>query len=228
MEYLRAIKKLAPQLKPITVKRVGSSYKDYEISDIMSAGAIRKFFYKRGRFISVPENILSIYKREQENGRIFNESAFKNFIHKYILLADPKDFEDIYDVLPGMEYFILNAAQKSKNGEEFFNALTTKSYTHSRLRRVLLYMMLKTKNIESLPTYTTLLGANSYGRLVVKNAKKLEKINILTKIANYNKLDSVSIKQVEESLKIDAVRSAFTDTPSPKSNIFKQNPFLCK
>ncbi|MBQ8163097.1 MAG: nucleotidyltransferase family protein [Clostridia bacterium] len=228
VEYLRAIKSIDSSIIPIVIKRKGSSYKDYEISDIMSAGAIRKFFYKKGKFISVPEDVLDVYKREQNEGKILNEEALDDFIHKYLLLAIADDFETIYDTLPGMSHFILNVAKEASSGKEFFEKLTSKSYTHSRLRRVIFYMMFKVKKIEEMPSYTTLLSSNSCGRVIVKNAKKANKINILTKVANYKKLDPVSINQAEMSLKMDKFHISFMRSPSVQNDVFKKQPFLKK
>ena len=228
VEYIRAIKCIDSKIIPVAIKRMGQGYKEYEISDIMSAGAIRKFFYDKGKFVSVPSICLEIYKREAAIGNVLDEKSAKDFIHKNMMMSNPSDFEGIYDMSDGMEYFIISTAEESKNGKDFFEALTSKSFTRARLARVAMYKVLEIESIDNFPKYTTVLAINKNGRDLLKSLKKSTELEILVKIGDYKKMSKEAVLQFEKSIAVDKLYLTLMKNQQAPTCAYKYSPFIQK
>ena len=130
-----------------------------------------------------------------------------------------------YDLPVGAEYFIYEAALNSKSSKEFFEELTTKTYTYSRLRRIVLYSAFGTDYVDKFPLYTSLLGANNKGREFIKSIRKSSSIVVLTKLSDYKKHNDDVIRQFEKSSKIDRIHMSFLCGKAP-SDYIKRAPYI--
>ncbi|MGM9665747.1 MAG: nucleotidyltransferase family protein [Eubacteriales bacterium] len=221
-EYVRAIKNGGYNMEYRTIKRTGAGYKDESVSDIMSASAIRKHFYESGDFLSVPTGAKAIYEKAKKEGMILDPKEAENFLFRYILSLSAEKIEKFFDAGDGIGYFICSTAKESKNAEEFFRSLTSKSYTYARLKRVVMYSLFGIENIAPIPSYTVLLASNAKGREICKNAK----IPIITKFADAKKLDPVSEKALKKSLRTDEIYMSLLNNPKPSSYAYKRAPFI--
>lgn len=184
VEYLRAISQLAPSIIPYPIKRVGEGYKSEKTGDFMSASAIRKSFYYGKGLLSIPSEAQKVFEKEN----YLDLDKANDFLFRSILMMKPSQIEQSYDVPNGCGYFVSDIARSSSGAKEFFDSLTSKSYTSARLRRIVMYACTGVKSIEELPTYTQLLAVDSVGREHLKGIKKSIKITVITKHSDSKKL----------------------------------------
>ncbi|MBQ4509375.1 MAG: nucleotidyltransferase family protein [Clostridia bacterium] len=226
IEYIRAIKNKGLDLKYRAIKRKGACYKNLEICDVMSASAIRESFYRNGNILSMPNKATDILNDMFENGAINDRNATNRFLLNSILLKNPVDIENIFDVTDGMGYYIYESAKKCKNPNRFTDDLSSKSFTTSRLKRAILYAILNLNSFDKSPKYTTLLAVNDKGKALIKQNRKKENIVILTKHSDASKLDEKSKMQLEKSLKLDEIYETLYMLPSAPANAYKKKPYI--
>lgn len=136
--YFKAIKKLAPHIKLLPIKREGQLLSDNKLENakFLSATTIRN-----NPTDSLIENYVSsnIFKelRTKEN---FNEELIFPFIKYKILSSTPERLKNIYDISEGLENRIYSAALKANNYEELVNQIATKRYSKKKIQRVLLHI----------------------------------------------------------------------------------------
>ena len=226
VEYVRAIKKYNSPITPITIKREGADYNNLEVADVMSASAIREYFLNNNSMIGIPCEVEGFYNELVANGEYTDKHEIEDYLFKNIILSSPEEISLCYDVPDGAEYFIYDASLNSKNSQQFFSGLTTKTYTYSRLRRIVLYSALKTQALDTEPVYTTLLAANEKGRELLKIARKKEGIHILTKLGDYKEMPEKAIKQFEVSLRLDKLFNSFLNHRASSTDLFKRKPYI--
>ena len=226
VEYIRAIKKYNSAITPITIKREGADYNNLDVTDVMSASAIREYFVNNNSITGVPNEIESLYKELVEDGQYTDKNEIDNYLFRSLILSSPDEISRCYDVPEGAEYFIYDTALNCKNSAEFFTNLTTKTYTYARLRRIVLYSALKTYELDFEPAYTTLLGANEKGRAFLKQIRKSVFFPILTKLADYKQYGEKMRKQFEASMAFDKIFCSFLLRDIPLTDLFKSRPFM--
>ena len=226
VEYLRAIRKIAPEMTPYTVKRVGSGYKDTEYSAIMSAGAIRKFFYESGELTSVPSESMQLFDENIKNGHYLDIDEMRAFLFRNVLRSSPKEMENLFDTPTGCGFFIYETAKNCKDFNEFFIKLTSKSYTNARLRRIVMYLATNTTYIDKNIHYTTLLASDEKGRAHIKSIKKTTPLTILTKYSDTKKLNSNELDFYNSSKKADELYCSLLKSPLPSSEAYRNNAIV--
>lgn len=226
VEYIRAIKKYNSAITPITIKREGADYNNLDVTDVMSASAIREYFVNNNSIIGIPFEAVDLYNELVVNGEYTDKNEIDNYLFRSLILSSPDEISRCYDVPEGTEYFIYDTALNSKNFYEFFSNLTTKTYTYARLRRIVLYSALKTYELDSEPAYTALLGANEKGRAFLKQIKKTISFPILTKLADYKNHGEKVASQFEEASKLDKVFNAFLKNKAASTSYIKKTPFI--
>ncbi len=151
------------------VKRLGSR---------KSASEIRKLLFDSGFNPSlIPEKAAEVLGSKP----IMNETDYNSllFAHARLFLNESDN--------PILRY-AAKAAADSRTAEEFIRNLPQKKYTAARIRRELLFSILKAPTeSDSAPAFTVLLAANKRGREYLKSIKKSVGIEIITKPADYPK-----------------------------------------
>lgn len=226
IEYIRAIKNKKLDMQYRTIKRVGSGYKDSAISNTMSASAIREEFYKNGVILSLPSNVLEIIKNDVNSGQINDKYVTNKMLLSNVILKNPNDIENCFDVSSGMGYYIYESAKKCKNTFLFTDDFSSKSYTIARLKRAVVYSAFDIKSIDKTPKFTILLGANEKGKEIIKLNRKKENIVILTKHSDSKNLDEKDIMLYEKLLKLDELFEVMYMTPSTPLNAYKKIPYI--
>jgi len=226
VEYIRAIKKYGNSIIPVAIKREGLGYNDLSVGDNMSATAIRAYFMNNNSFVSVPAEVDKLYQECIDKGSYVVEKETKDHIFRSVVAMEPEYLENIYDAPDGSGYFIIETARNSKNAEEFFIKLTTKTYTYARLRRIVLYSLFGLSKMEDHPAYTTTLALNEKGRELLKILKKQTDFPIITKLADYTKMDESVIKQFELSAKADRLFMSFLKNGSVPSDFIRKKPYV--
>lgn len=183
-EYIRALFALNSSIKPFTVKRQANDYNSQQMSgEISSASAIRESIY-RG-------DIANALYATPKNCRFIFEST-ENFIDrytdifKYIMLSkSPSELQEIDGVAEGIENRILSSLNCGSL-TEIAQAVKSKRYALSRVRRTLLHILLSITKEDALkaPQYIRVLGfKRSKSQLVSELAKKAS-LPVITNVKN--------------------------------------------
>ncbi len=126
-------------------------------------------------------------------------------------------FLNLPDVSEGMENRLFSAAQNSSSLEEFYNSVKTKRYTHSRIRRICLCVLLGIeKDDVSRPVpYVRVIGFNDKGKEILKISKKEASLPIVMKYSDLKDLDD-NAKQIfnKESFATDVFSLATLEKES--------------
>ncbi len=225
VEYIRAIRKKKAKIIPKAISRVGAGYNDTAECEIMSASAIRNFFYKNNTFVSVPKKALSIYKSAQKEKSILSVKKAYDFLHRVALVIPRERLDVAFDSSPEIGALIKDSANSSKNGEEFFKKLTSKSFTYARVRRALLYAIYDVKTIDKAPKFAFLLGANENGRSILNNVNK-DKFTILTKHSDSKNLDEGATFIMNLSYEVNKLYNTLLEEPKPLDEVYKLLPII--
>ena len=212
IEYLKALKKLKSNIKPITVKRKGAGYNDLEIANnFASATAIRKKIIDNtpaGLSKLMPPNSYRILYNSIQKGHFVKDiKSFEKEILYTLRKMSLKEIEKLPDVTEGLEHNIKNAANSCNNLDEFMNIIKTKRYTNTRIQRILLYALLgitKDDMKQSLKTqpYIRVLGMNKKGKdLISVISRSNPDLKIITSVKKY--IDSNPNKNLLNMLNTD-------------------------
>ncbi|MBQ7411662.1 MAG: nucleotidyltransferase family protein, partial [Clostridia bacterium] len=226
IEYLRAIRRINPQIKPLPIQRNGCNYNDVEISNMMSASGIREQFYLSEKFLSVPQNALESYEKDAFLGAVLDKERAEQFLYMKILSSSPEQISKAFDAPDGSGYFIYELAKSSVSSNEFFEKLTSKAYTYARLRRVVIYFALGIEKINKEISFAQLLCADKNGRVLLKKIKHEESIKIITKHADSRVLDENELKIYYLDKKIDEIYQGLLSKPQAPNGAYKKNAII--
>ena len=124
----------------------------------------------------------------------------------------------------GLVNRIISTAHESASFDEFEQNLQTKKYTASAIRRAIFYIVLgiKHSDLDKMPEYTTLLGANARGREYLSSIRKSESaIKVVTKPA-----DAEGCRQFELSKKADALYTMCFENKKQSGFYIKKSPVI--
>ena len=175
IEYLKALKKHRSSIKPLTVKRDYSDYNSKSVKNgIASATAIRTMLKKNKNIhYVVPYETYELMEQKKESKEIIKSLAiFEKEIIYTIRKMTVQEIATLPDVSEGLEFRIKEAANISNNLESLLYNIKTKRYTETRIRRILLYILLGIKekdiNMSKRTTpYIRVLGFNKHGKRII-------------------------------------------------------------
>lgn len=194
IEYLIAMNELKCNMSVYSLARQGVNHDSKDtFENIASASKIRNMIKSKGidsikNF--VPDSAFEIYKNEIEVGRApCSINKLDNILLYKILTSQIYDIEKIFDVKEGLENRIIKSVKECNTFDEIVDYVTTKRYTKSRIRRILLNIILDIdeKVSKSEIQYCRVLALNDKGRDILKVAKNNSKILISSKFSNIYK-----------------------------------------
>ena len=194
VEYIKAIRKYDFPIKPVAIKRVGVSHDSHEVNvDFCSASAIRSFLKNGGDYTAfMPRESFEILSEAVSSGNApADYLRLENTIIYRLRTMTFEDFRVLPDVGEGLEYRLYDAVRNSVSLAEILEKVKTKRYTHSRLRRIILCALLGiTAEHTAIPVpYIRVLGFNSRGAEVLKQAKDKATLPIVSKASDIKNLD---------------------------------------
>ena len=179
VEYLKTNTKM----KPIGIKRIDSEHDGYG-----SASFIRNLIISGEDYSAfVPEFTREIIEKCKSSGTAPVEiKSLDTAITAILRSISQKELSNIRDVSEGLENRIKDAADKFSSIAEIADAVKTKRYTHSRIRRILTNTLLGiTKDTVGLtPSYIRVLGMNETGMKILKEIKDSCAFQVITKVAD--------------------------------------------
>lgn len=197
VEYIKSTMKHKLAWDYVPVKRMGKAHNDISATGYYdSATAIRKVILN-----SSPDKINSVPAKSKEMlCEFFKEqgtfNSFKNYyevlIYKIVELG-PDSLNNIYEVSEGLNNKIYSNVFKYDNIDDFIMSLKSKRYTYSRLRRMLLNILLgityndiKYFMSPNNNNYVKVLAFNDVGRQIIKMAKE-NGTAVINRFSDYRK-----------------------------------------
>jgi len=227
VEYIRAIKNKKLPLQYRAIKRIGARYNDTNVCDIMSASAIRNCYYENKQFISVPQEAEVMYEQMVKEGECLDKQYAEKMIHSHVLL-NSASMSSAFDSNTEISALISKAAKQSKSSSAFLNSLSSKIYTSSRLKRVLLYSIFGVKKVDFSPKFTILLGADKKGQELLRKIKRQSSMCVITKHSDCKRLITRANAQLEKLYQLDELYNTLTEKQSVPSNAYKNKPIIKK
>ncbi|MBO5700940.1 MAG: nucleotidyltransferase family protein [Clostridia bacterium] len=231
IEYLKAGKKLAPDLEFMTVKREGAGYHgEAEKGAYPSATEIRRAIAdgELGKYSDIqlpPES-----RRAIEAAAAEGETAYLKNIESAILsfwrLCDVDAVSECAECGGGVAQRIMSAARASGDLEHMISVMATKRYTDSRLRRAVIFGMTGVKkwDLKERAAYVNLLAANEKGLAFVSDVKDIAVVSKPSKIP-----DSVrAIRQFTLGQHLESLYTLAMTSPRESGTFLRQSPTIVK
>lgn len=235
IEYLRAIRSLTPEMEPFTVPRVGAAHHStVEQAGFRSATALRSLLLDGALEEAcggMPEPAAEILRREWERERCpaaLDHNARGIFTRLRTMTA--ADFAALPDCGEGLEHRLVRAAQASTTLEEFYAQVKSKRYAHARVRRLILwaYLGLTAADCPEQPPYLRVLGLTEDGRGVLRRAKELGALPIVTKPAAVKALDARRQRQFAVDVRAEALWELCLPQLIPAASEWRATPIVIK
>lgn len=170
IEYIRALNRIAPAIRPFAVRRIGCGYNENTLPEnYASASAVRSALLHltdsenicRVDVLSAisgsvpPFVLLEIQKQLSEQRAPAALSGLSQAVLYRLRCMTGDELSRIADVSEGLENPILRAAKSASNIAELLNAVKTKRYTLARLKRILFNALLGiTREQQELAAYS--------------------------------------------------------------------------
>ena len=218
--YYKNIRKYAPHIKLLPVKREGQGLNKEEVEDkqFLSATAIRKNINNR-----VVSNYLS--KEMIENiraSKVLSEEDFFDLIKYKIISLGKVGLKNIYDVNEGLENRIYDMANIADNYQELVNSVSTKRYSKKKIQRILLHILTNTTKAD----YNEFFGTKVFRILAAKE----DKASIIREINNQSNITLVPVLNSKTSgyFVHDIKVSRIYNLKAQQEDIFRKNIILIK
>lgn len=187
IEYLKALKAYGRENEFFPVLREGASHDSSETEgNIASASFIRESINTEGTEAFIPEATLQIIKEEKEKGFApcnlrMNERGILSSLREI-----PGEEYSLYiSDERGLSERIYSSLKNAKTLTELYDSVKVKSYTHSRIRREILMLYLRSPKglSEGNVPYMKILAASEKGITLLKSAKANSSVPIITRHA---------------------------------------------
>ena len=183
LEYIKAIKKLSCNIKPMTFTRIGAMHDDeMPVNNFASASHIRNLL-SENKDVSefVPDYSLKIISGEIKNGRVIDKYLYDRSLLIDLRKKTSEDLADIRDVGEGIDYKLISALQEANDINGIISLTKSKRYTYARIKRIVLSSFFGLKGIDY-PGYLRLLGLKKEASSAWKEIKKGSSLPVIEKI----------------------------------------------
>jgi len=185
VSYLRAIASLGSDIKPVTVRREGSAYRESRVSQSSypSAGALRALWRREGISAVLPHLPPSCRELYADVNTPASLSYAERLILGYLRLTDPAMLESVAELSGGLGNRLAQTAHRARSLSELLALAATKKYPQARMQRGILFALTRiTPNDLSVPvTYTRLLAADQRGCEYLSAHRKSMRITVVTR-----------------------------------------------
>ena len=206
IEYLKAIKKFKSNILPITLKRYGADHNSYTSADsFASATYIRDLLCENKNIYKlVPNYTYEILARQINSGKsVLDIVAFEKEIFYSLRKMTFNEINNLADVTESLANSIITAVNSSNSYYDLLEKVKSKSYTSSRIQRILLYALLgitkeDMENSRKVRPYVRVLGLDDRGKeLLSELSKSNPKLPIITSVKNfYNNSNNKILKDM--------------------------------
>ncbi|MBI0578378.1 nucleotidyltransferase [Neobacillus cucumis] len=236
-QYIKSIKKMNSQIKPLTIARKNANYHDEHFASetIASATSIRKALFSTDERTFnidqyVPDPTTELLREYYNHYGGFQQwENYWSYLQFRLIQCTPEELRNIYEVEEGIENRLKAAALTAGSFQEFMEKIKTKRYTWTRLQRICVHILTNAGKEEmSKPegaNYLRLLGMTQKGKTYLNKVKSELKLPLVSKLSSY--------KQKEIMLDIKAAQIYAFGIPMDLRNEFiqqeyKQTPIIVK
>ena len=246
IEYLRALHALGSPIRPVTVKREGAGHNEAAVfSGQMSQEEADQLFWQHNTTLSA--TAIRGYLTEGEWERmapylpqggleLLRESApelpvlarLERAILARVRTMSAEDWGRLPDAgaAEGLPNRLERAGRECRSMEEFFDLAKTKRYTHSRLRRLVLWAFLgiTAADAPAAPPYIRVLGFNARGQELLREMKGRACLPILTMPVQARGLEAEGRRLFELESRCTDLYNLCRTTPRPAGEEWTRGP----
>lgn len=200
VEYLREIIRLESGLRPVALERKKGE-------NMMSATEIRRMLREGkdvSRFLPCSEEV------KGKNPRSLDEYSFT--LRNRLLTMSDSDFASFAGIEAGLENRIRKAVFDNENIEEMVDFISGKRYTKSRIRRILLHILLNYTNEQmkrakkETPSFVKVLALNEKGREIIRMIKEKNSTDVILRYSkDYKKRNDFDRFVIEKNISSDNI-----------------------
>lgn len=148
IEYLKALYRTKSKIEPIFTTRSNSDYNSADLNGKdSSATAIRTRLLSKKKIRSikklVPHFTYNLMKGDIKTYGLPDLNLYNDLCSYVVKTSSENDIKNIYDVSEGIENRFIASAKKFKDFNELLLDVKTKRYTYTRLKRIVLRLLLK-------------------------------------------------------------------------------------
>jgi predicted nucleotidyltransferase len=224
LEYLRVLDQESIPLQPLTIPRQGAGYHSTELSSYASASAIRRSILENGALDRagqfMPASSIHILQSELSAGRSpIVQRSLEQSILLHLRTTPAETLGNINEVTEGLEYKIHRAAMTCTNLDDLCQAVKSKRYSMTRIKRILLYALLgishqKVQLFDQYgPLYLHILAFSTQGQKILQQMKNNSHARILSRGSDFKKAHASSNEPVLSAM-LDLDRKLLIYTPS--------------
>jgi len=198
VEYCRALFARNSTVRPVTIPRKGSGYRDADLrEDFGSALAVRTALQKKGTAAletvrpHVPVSVFSLMEHNYKKLFPVFPDMLSQMLHYKLLSETPADFTPYLDVSGELSDRIVRQLPSYRDFVSFCTLLKTKEMTYARISRSLLHILLNIKREDALITgkeeeklYARMLGFRSSAAPLLTAIKANGSIPLISKLAD--------------------------------------------
>ena len=227
IEYLKSLIKQKSTITPVIIKRISSSYNDEKINKISSATAIRKQLIKNNLKQTKKTLPESTFKILQSADIVSSIKLFENEILYQLRTMSEKEISNLPDTTLELSKRIKKASDISESLEKLIENIKTKTYTEARIKRILLYCLLKItkKDMEDskkITPYIRVLAFNQNGKKIISEIKKQNpNLNIITHLKKFEQ--QCKNKKILRMLQIDKYATDIYTLKQPNNPLSNQD-----
>lgn len=209
IEYLKALMRRGSSIEPVLIKRVGAMHdSDKTGGGTASATKLREIIRNGGDISSfVPPAAAEIYR----GAAAFNPTAASAAILSAVCLMPKEQLASVPDISEGLENRIKREVMTAETLGTLTDAVKSKRYAYSRIRRALLCAYLGLSKSAAEPPYVKILDFNDTGRQIISAAKKSSSISLAKNASAVLKNDT-AMALWKSQLKFDRVYEIMSQT----------------
>lgn len=236
--YIRAILKNEIDIVPIAIKREGSAYTDGELSESCGYPSALMIRNAIGEGLEKIEKSLPCASFETLKGCIQDGNApvdirkIESAVLSFFRLADPDELAEkniAEGGVGGLLERLCKCSRSAKSYDELVALASGKTYTESRVRRVILASILGVtdEDIRRAPAYSTVLAFNDSGREILASLRKTQnEIAFVTKPADADSISDEAARQSALSEKADALFTLAKPTAAASGEYKLKSPVI--
>lgn len=231
VEYLRALRSLHSNIKPVTIRREGAAHNSLDRTGegFRSATQLRQHL-ARGEWEAVrpyvPAGNLDILQSAPLADPRLGERAVLACLRK----MTAEDWAKLPDAGAGegLPQRLERAGRQCRSLDDFFTLAKTRRYAMARLRRMALwaFLGLTAADVPAEPPYLRVLGFNARGREVLKQMKTTAQLPILTKPAHARELDGPGRRLFELEARCTDLYGLFLPQLPPPGQEWTRGPII--
>ena len=219
-EYMRAILKIGADIKPRAVKRRGAAHDGcVPANGFASASFIRANLLDEDVKKFMPQRVIDqIDRQKADTVALFALKSVKR-----------EQLKGIAGVSEGLEHRIISAAKRAGDMPQFYKLAATKRYPLSRLRRIVISLLVENKaglHLTSVP-YLRVLAFNDKGRALLKDIKPRCQKPVVIKPGN-TPADGLAGRHFRLECRCTDIYDFLSKRPKASGREFLEGPFYIR